>query len=63
MKRFFLIIRLVALVWAAGMLTAIDSVGIQSKGNVELDKSAKQVYSNVLWATFSSFITEVAIKN
>jgi len=62
MRKIFLIVRLSALAWSAAMLTAIDSVGIISQGDVELDNSAKQVYSNILWAAFSSFLTEAVIK-
>ena len=60
---FFLLVRLIAVVWAGGMLTAIDSIGVLSQGQVELDTSAKQTYSNVLWAGLSSFLTESVVKN
>lgn len=58
----FLMIRLVAVAWAAIMLTSIDLVSIRSQGDVEIENSGKETYSNVLWAGLSSFLTEGVIK-
>jgi hypothetical protein len=56
-----LVVRIVAVIWSAGMLTAVDSVGIITQGEVELE-SSRQIYNNILWAAFSSLLTEAAIK-
>ena len=60
-KLILLVVRIVAVIWSAGMLTAVDSVGIITQGQVELE-SSRQIYNNILWAAFSSLLTEAAIK-
>jgi len=60
-KLTLLVVRILAVAWSAGMLTAVDSVGVITQGQVELEAS-RQIYSNILWAAFSSLLTEVAIK-
>ena len=56
-------IRLVAFVYSLIMLAAIESVGIFSQGNVELEHDSRDVYATVLFATLTSFITEKSITN
>ena len=60
--KLFLAIRIVAVAWAAIMLSSIDLVAIQSQGKVEIESSGKELYTNVLWAGLSSFLTEGALK-
>ena len=43
------------------MLTAVDSVGVITQGEIELEAS-RTIYNNILWAAFSSLLTEAAVK-
>ena len=60
-KRLFLLVRLFAVAWSMAMLTAVDSVGVITQGQVELE-SSRTIYNNILWAAFSSLLTEAAVK-
>ena len=51
-------LRLVAFIYSAVMLAAIESVGIFSNGQVELESESRDVYGAVLIASLSSYITE-----
>ena len=51
-------VRLVAFVYSAVMLAAIESVGIFSSGQVELESQSRDVYGAILVASLSSYITE-----
>ena len=51
-------IRLVAFLYSAVMLAAIESVGILSQGQVELEADRRDAYAAVLLASLSSYITE-----
>ena len=54
-------LRLVAFVYSLLMLACIESVGIFSQGNVELEKDRRDIYGSVLLATLTSYITEKSI--
>ena len=56
-------IRLVAFVYSLLMLACIESVGIFSQGNVELEHDRRDIYASVLLATLTSYITEKSITN
>ena len=51
-------IRLVAFLYSAVMLAAIESVGIVTQGRVELEADRRDAYAAVLLASLSSYITE-----
>ena len=61
MRKLLSNIRLVAFVYALLMLACIESVGILSQGNVELEKDRRDIYASVLLATLTSYITEKSI--
>ena len=63
MLKHFRNIRLIAFVYSLVMLACIESVGVFSQGNVELEKDRRDIYASVLLATLSSFITEKSITN
>ena len=63
MLKYFRNIRLIAFVYSLAMLACIESVGVFSQGNVELEKDRRDIYASVLLATLSSFITEKSITN
>ena len=63
MLKYFRNIRLIAFVYSLVMLACIESVGVFSQGNVELEKDRRDIYASVLLATLSSFITEKSITN
>ena len=44
------------------MITAIDSVGSRTEGQVELENSSKTAYTRVLILTVSSFAADAAWK-
>jgi hypothetical protein len=54
-------LRLVAFIYSLLMLACIESVGIFSQGNVELEKDRRDIYGSVLLATLTSYITEKSI--
>ena len=54
-------LRLVAFIYSLLMLACIESVGILSQGNVELEKDRRDIYGSVLLATLTSYITEKSI--
>ncbi len=63
MLKYFRNIRLIAFVYSLIMLACIESVGVFSQGNVELEKDRRDIYASVLLATLSSYITEKSITN
>lgn len=56
-------IRLIAFLYSAVILAAIESVGIISQGQVELESDRRDAYAAVLLASLSSYITETNIKH
>jgi len=63
MPKYFRNIRLIAFIYSLVMLACIESVGVFSQGDVELEKDRRDIYASVLLATLSSFITEKSITN
>ena len=63
MLKYFRNIRLIAFIYSLFMLACIESVGIFSQGDVELEEDRRDIYASVLLATLSSFITEQSITN
>ena len=63
MLKHFRNIRLIAFVYSLIMLACIESVGVFSQGDVELEKDRRDIYASVLLATLSSYITEKSITN
>ena len=51
------ILRILAFLYSAFMLAAIEYVGIESKGRVELEADRRDVYSAILFVSASSFFT------
>jgi len=51
-------IRIAVLIYTAGMLAAIEYVGISTEGKVELESDRRDVYAAILFVTASSFITQ-----
>lgn len=49
-------IRLAVLVYAGCMLAAIELVGINSKGQVELESDRRDIYAALFFVTASSFV-------
>jgi len=54
-------IRFIAFIYSLLMLACIESVGIMSQGNVELEHDRRDIYGSILLATLSSYITEKSI--
>ena len=49
-------IRIAVLLYAAVMLAAIEYVGIQSGGKVELESDRRDIYAAIFFVTASSFV-------
>ena len=50
-------IRLGAFIWSAGMIMAVESVGVLTQGMVELEAKNTDLYEKVLFASLASFGT------
>ncbi len=58
---YFNIVRVFIIVWAAVMISAVESVGIRSSGMVELENKARQdTYAKVLILAVGSFLGDAA---
>ena len=58
-KKSFLWVRIGLLAWAMLMLSLLDSVGIKTSGQTELEAvEAREIYYGVIVASFSSLATE-----
>ena len=58
---YFNIVRVFIIVWAAVMISAVESVGIRSGGMVELEnKSRQETYTKVLVLAVGSFLGDAA---
>jgi hypothetical protein len=58
---YFNIVRVFIIVWAAVMISAVESVGIRSNGMVELENKARQdTYAKVLILAVGSFLGDAA---
>ena len=60
MKVIIDLVRITALVWALVMLTAIESIGIKTEGQVQLKETSRGAYASIAVAVISSFIADSA---
>jgi hypothetical protein len=59
---YFNIVRLFIIIWAALMISAVESVAIRTEGQVELDNASRDSYSKVLILAVGSFLGDAAFK-
>ena len=59
---YFNVVRLFLIVWAAIMISAVESVAIRTEGQVELDNASRDAYSKVLIVAVGSFLGDAAFK-
>lgn len=59
---YFNIVRVFIIVWAAVMISAVESVAIRTEGQVELDNSSRDAYAKVLIVAVGSFLGDAAFK-
>ena len=57
---YFNIVRLFIIIWAALMISAVESVGIRTEGQVELESTSKDAYAKVLTLAVGSFLGDAA---
>lgn len=53
---YFNLVRLILIVWAMAMISAVESVAIRTEGQVELDSASRDAYAKVLTLAVSSFL-------
>jgi acyl-coenzyme A synthetase/AMP-(fatty) acid ligase len=59
---YFNIVRLFIIVWAALMISAVESVAIKTEGQVELESTSRDAYAKVLILAVGSFLGDAAFK-
>jgi hypothetical protein len=59
---YFNIIRLFIIIWAALMISAVESVAIRTEGQVELESTSRDAYAKVLVLAVGSFLGDAAFK-
>jgi len=59
---YFNIVRLFIIIWAALMISAVESVAIKTEGQVELETASRDAYAKVLVLAVGSFLGDVAFK-
>jgi hypothetical protein len=59
---YFNIVRLFIIIWAALMISAVESVAIRTEGQVELESTSRDAYAKVLVLAVGSFLGDVAFK-
>ena len=59
---YFNIVRLFIIIWAALMISAVESVAIRTEGQVELETTSRDAYSKVLILAVGSFLGDAAFK-
>ena len=59
---YFNIVRLFLIIWAALMISAVESVAIRTEGQVELESTSRDAYSKVLILAVGSFLGDAAFK-
>lgn len=57
---YFNIVRLFIIIWSALMISATDSVGIRTQGQVELETTSRDTYAKVLILSVGSFLGDAA---
>ena len=59
---YFNIVRLFIIIWAALMISAVESVAIRTEGQVELESTSRDAYTKVLVLAVGSFLGDAAFK-
>jgi hypothetical protein len=59
---YFNIVRLFIIIWAALMISAVESVAIRTEGQVELESASRDAYAKVLILAVGSFLGDAAFK-
>ena len=59
---YFNIVRLFIIIWAALMISAVESVAIRTEGQVELESASRDAYAKVLVLAIGSFLGDAAFK-
>jgi hypothetical protein len=59
---YFNIVRLFIIIWAAFMISAVESVAIRTEGQVELESTSRDAYTKVLILAVGSFLGDAAFK-
>ena len=59
---YFNIVRLFIIIWAAFMISAVESVAIKTEGQVELETTSRDAYAKVLILAVGSFLGDAAFK-
>ena len=59
---YFNIVRLFIIIWAAFMISAVESVAIKTEGQVELESTSRDAYAKVLVLAVGSFLGDAAFK-
>jgi len=59
---YFNIVRLFIIIWAALMISAVESVAIKTEGQVELESKSRDTYAKVLVLAVGSFLGDAAFK-
>jgi hypothetical protein len=59
---YFNIVRLFIIIWAALMISAVESVAIKTEGQVELETTSRDAYAKVLVLAVGSFLGDAAFK-
>ena len=59
---YFNIVRLFIIIWAALMISAVESVAIRTEGQVELENTSRDAYAKVLVLAVGSFLGDAAFK-
>jgi hypothetical protein len=59
---YFNIVRLFIIIWAAFMISAVESVAIRTEGQVELESTSRDAYAKVLVLAVGSFLGDAAFK-
>ena len=59
---YFNIVRLFIIIWAALMISAVESVAIHTEGQVELESTNRDAYAKVLTLAVGSFLGDAAFK-
>ena len=59
---YFNIVRLFIIIWAALMISAVESVAIKTEGQVELETTSRDAYAKVLILAVGSFLGDAAFK-
>lgn len=59
---YFQITRIAIIFWCMVMISSIESVGIRTEGQVELESTNRDTYAKVLALSVSSFLGDAAFK-